>query len=519
VSVAQDIQAELRSAGGSRAVTGRWLRDRFGFARLTTATRKQIGTELRRHGIVTYPSLDEVGLDDMVELKLAGGSRSWRRSVGRSWRLLLGLAGAAATFTALYTFARDEFRTARPPAPLGGELNFVVSDFRVAGDDDSSRGRALALAVYDSLKSGLGRSTGGALRVAGRGPADVESIEGDSESERTDSAAQVAREHAADIVVYGDLTSTALKTTVVPEFYIAPALLQGDEELAGPHQFGAPIEVRGSIDASISTRSAVDQQVVARTHALKEAIIGFGEFADEEYAAAARHFRSASRAGGQGVTYLFLGHAELRRGNLGEARRAYQHALRSQPEYARARFGLAEVGFQEACGRSQAGVLQAIEDYHDVLRSDIQPRAFPMRVKTNLGLGKANLCLTPPRCSVAQRFFDAVIADYEAGRSKLRDETAEAWGGLGAGLELCGDSRAAARDEGIRAAATNYQRAAKLTTDPARTAYYSSLLGDALFLLGDHRAAVQAYGRAIEVAPSPEARREYRNALRRQSKQ
>jgi tetratricopeptide (TPR) repeat protein len=523
VSVQRELREELESSGGSRGVTGRWLRDRFGYPRLTGTARRQIGAALESEGIRAVPRIEDIGADDVVQLQVVARLRWWKRPVGlglRVWQVSIALAGVAATLVALYTFARDEIRAARPPEPLSGDINFVVSDFRTASSEDSSRGRALALAVYESLRSRL-TSADETVRAAGRGPTEVESVEGDSEADRARSAAHIAREHNADVVVHGDLRTDQLTTSIAPEFYISPELLDGGEELAGPHQFGAPIEVRGSIDASVTTRRALREQVIERAGALAELLIGLGDFAAGDLARAQRRFRAASAAGEQGVAHLFLGNTELRLGNLAAAERAYKRALAVSPEYGRARFGLAEVGFQAACAApvDHAGVLSAIDDYRAVLGAELQPHDFPMRVKTNLGLGKAQLCLAPPRCAIAQRHFQAVIDDYEARRSALRDETAEAWGGIGVALELCADRGRGTGSEHAREAADRYRRAATLTTDPSRAAYYSSLLAEVLLTIDDVDGAVSAYRRAIELEPSADLRRSYRIALRRQMKQ
>ena len=90
------------------------------------------------------------------------------------------------------------------------------------------------------------------------------------------------------------------------------------------------------------------------------------DFSAGSYSSAAQRLQNVLASPGWAeapVVYLFLGNADLRLGRLRQAQDAYQAALRLEPDYARAQFGLAELQFQRACGgwqlsgsgRSRAG--------------------------------------------------------------------------------------------------------------------------------------------------------------------
>jgi hypothetical protein len=64
------IARELEDAGGDRAVTTRWLRDRFGRGRLTAGARQEIAESLERAGIESPDGLAGASLDDEIVLRL-----------------------------------------------------------------------------------------------------------------------------------------------------------------------------------------------------------------------------------------------------------------------------------------------------------------------------------------------------------------------------------------------------------------------------------------------------------------
>lgn len=91
------------------------------------------------------------------------------------------------------------------------------------------------------------------------------------------------------------------------------------------------------------------------------------DFSAGSYSSAAQRLQNVLASPGWAeapVVYLFLGNADLRLGRLRQAQDAYQAALRLEPDYARAQFGLAELQFQRACGGGSspdpAGLARAV---------------------------------------------------------------------------------------------------------------------------------------------------------------
>jgi tetratricopeptide (TPR) repeat protein len=535
MNAAREIRDEVQAADGRLVLSVRALRNRFGHDRLTAATRQEIGAALAQEGICVAPSLADARLDDTLELTVVRSQHWWRRSLRggiKVWHLLLGAVSLAATLTGLYTFGEEHL--ARPPGPtrLIGDLKVLVADLEERADDGtirvSQQGHDQALLLQRSLDRQLAPAEprGGArepLIIEVGDASSVAPLNGDDQRERAAAAGELAEARGADLIVSGLLSETETATVVMPEFYVSQAKLSSAPELAGQYRFGAPIRIQGRLEESAEASRRLREAYAGRTSALAAFLVGLGEFTHQAYGRAARKLRAAAESpawldtGGREVIYLFLGNAELRAGKLDRASQAFGAALEIVPGFARARFGLAEISFQRACrgGRpDQQGVLDAISEYERVLDAPLQPDTFPMRVKTNLTLGRAHLCLEPPRCDRAKPYFDAVIADYRSGRSKLRDETAEAWGGSGIWTELC--RREELRDPDVREEAQQmYRTAARLSALPERQAFWFSLLAELLARGGEPEEAERAYEQAIAAEPSARIRSEYERSLRR----
>ena len=530
MGIAREIRAELEGAGGSRNVTVRWLRDRFGYSRLTHRAITEIAQMLASEGIRATPPLPGAQLDDEVQLEIAGARGGVLRRTLRGglkvWQVLVGLLGLAATITALISFTQESLpHPSHAPPPLHGDLNILVADFAAensgAGSTRSREGDDVALSLYHSLDTRLHlqpRQPGNEepLDIAIRGPSQTGAVTGQTAAERARALAKLAKTSNADVVVYGNLQVSASQTIFLPQFYVAPGELTGAEELAGEYDFGSAIRAPGEIGANPEASRILRQQIVTRTRALAEFILALNDLSAGSYSTAAQRLQKVLASPGWAeapVVYLFLGNADLRLGRFQQAQDAYQAALRLEPDYARAQFGLAELQFQRACGGGgfpdPAGLARAITSYRRVLGARPQADEVALRLKTDLGIGKTYLCFPRPRCPLAQAQFNAAIRVDPSGTTDLAGDKAEAWGGLGVALELCPSDQFTTRRSRLLAVAARYRHAAQLATLGARQAYYWSALGRILADLHDWNSAISAYDDAIQAEPNAGLRKQY----------
>jgi tetratricopeptide (TPR) repeat protein len=532
---AVSIARELREVGGTRVVTTRWLRDRFRRGRLTAGARQEIAHALDRAGIDCHEALMGAALDDELVLRVETTElQRWgtrlKRGGWRSWKALVAVLSLTGTVVGLYAFVEERTSDPPPPKPLSGDLNVAVAPFAVGdGGAPASQGERLAEAVRGTLAEQLKAQrerTDVTFRVAP--PPELDPLEGASEGERAAAAERVAARLQADIVVYGTVRDDPDETVVTPSFYLSPRSLGDAAELVGGHRLGAPLVVRGSLAGSVAARVELRQLLAARTRTLSEFVVGFSHFARQDFGKAERWFERAEQAsetaGGDAgeVVHLFLGHAAGRSGNFAAAEDAYSAALRVAPEYARARFGIAEVRFQRAhggCRRGQideAGVREAIRGYAEAESGREQPYGALLRVRARFARGRALLCLSQaglgPYWGEAEALLREVVRAYDRGEDRLRDEASEALGNI-ALIQLPGRGDTAPEEE-LRTAAASYERALSLSRDPDRQAVFWSMLGFIHGRLGDQPAAERAYRRAIALDPDADDRRRYENERR-----
>lgn len=276
MGIAREIRAELERAGGSRNVTVRWLRGRFGYSRLTHRAITEIAQALASEGIRATPPVPGAQLDDEVQLEIAGArggvlKRTLRGGL-KVWQVLVGLLGLAATITALISFTQESLpHPSHAPPPLHGDLNIMVADFAAekggARSTRSREGDDVALSLYHSLDTRLHlqpRQPGNEepLDIAIRGPAQTGAVTGQTAAERARALAKLAKTSNADVVVYGNLQVSAGQTIFLPQFYVAPGELTGAEELAGEYDFGSAIRAPGEIGVNPEASRILRQQIV-----------------------------------------------------------------------------------------------------------------------------------------------------------------------------------------------------------------------------------------------------------------
>ena len=253
------------------------------------------------------------------------------------------------------------------PKMMQGSFNVAVAQF---GQQDergqilaSEDGRRLSKIVFDALKEQIRDFEDATIRSAVQIwhddlPLSEMGTDIGLVADET-AAAQLADRIQADMVIYGTLDR---QNGFTPKFYVSPQVKgEIDSAVTGRHELGSE-----PIHLDPSARLAVSTDLATRTGALFYLSMGltYDVFGRAEEALAVYRRAEAQLTGwrekkeGKEVLYFFLGQAALfasQRANAQdapgleqEAQQAFQNALNSNAEYARARVGLGSVYFLQA---------------------------------------------------------------------------------------------------------------------------------------------------------------------------
>ena len=459
----------------------------------------------------------------------------------RRWiALTVAVLGFAGTVLGLYDAYERRVR-GQAPTRMTGHVNVVVAELGLAGAGDRTRlavAKDLSRETVNQLRRQLQPGADQDLRIEVRGPGDsgIGPIRGATHLERQEAAEALGRRVNAHVVVYGELAMGTGSTSLRPEFHLSSDLvLRGAEELidaqGGEHRLGAAIELPGdvAVDGVVNQLVYGDLQrkLAARVKVLADVAAGLVFLNNSDRAAEAAPFLEAAETvkgwddhEGREVLHLLLGNARLRWFSqavqaaparpadalemLAAADDHYRHALRIDPQYARAQLGLAETAFlraQRGCrlGRADpAGLEEAVELFTAAGRLANQPHTADVGTKVAFGLGRAYVCLTSAgvdREQQARQALAAVLRDYRstAGDHNPRVEllAAEAHGQLGAlDYVLATSTGSRAR---YQAAAASYGQALTLSAGrPDRQWKFHDVLAAIYLRLGDPARADQA---------------------------
>jgi len=408
----------------------------------------------------------------LVIVVVSNGSEDGTDNAGQQAADTAGLADNnttttlnAATSTAPSTPEPSPTTDAAPEAAslvlLGGEINIAIAAFIVRPDDDAVTAREAELAVADlaaSLETALEALVSNVDVGVYERPVDDGSLEYDLE--------QLATSVNANIVVTAEMESDAGGSTLIPTFYVPSRQLGEAQELTGLYALGEPAVFASSFD-SVAVRSQVRDSLRTRSCLLAYYVAGLSFYRERLYAAAADRFERAIdpetcsgdattsvNAPGVEVAYYFLASIAALAGDLDAADANFQKALSINSQFARARFGQAEVAFQrerEACvpGVEARAVAvenlevslvqyqQAFSDYADDIEAG-RPRVPFLETGARLKMGRVELCLSQagqPAWDDARSNFEDVVSAYRFAdtedQESLREFAAEAFAGLG----------------------------------------------------------------------------------------
>jgi tetratricopeptide (TPR) repeat protein len=412
--------------------------------------------------------------------------------------------------------ARSIYGAINQPSRMTGDFNVVVTEF----DGRDAAGRAVRSDVASELSTSLSKTLEQELAkipsavVAVRGPVEAGRLEGGaSAEERALAARRLAEQVDADVVIYGWLDAT--RTTLQPEFYLRERALADAQELLGSFRLGSAISEAVPIDNEPAAAISVRQRLSSRARAISELVLGLSFFRLQQYDQAERHFDGAIGAqgwpdgDGKEILYLFRGSTAGALGKLAEAADWYDRALQLNPQFARARLGLAEVRFQEAKGTCEpgdadaAGLGEARDAFRATLSATDQPASANVSAKAHLSIARVDLCLSQAEIEDGWAHASAeaalVVAAFEAGDDSLRQLAAEAHGVRAISeLPAVGDPDAETK---FRAAEAEYRQALSLGSRQDRLAAYHAGLAYVLGKLGRIDDARREYDEAIRLAP------------------
>ena len=371
--------------------------------------------------------------------------------------------------------------------PMEGSFNVAVAEFATTGDGDDTTARTLSASVHDQVQKTLQDSAALGLEVAA--PETLGTIEGDTAAERAEQARLLAEQVNAHVVLYGTLDLGDGVSRLTPEMYLSPTGLTEAGELSGAYELGT-LE-RGTTDP-IALTIAATEFLEPKVAALAPLFVGLAHYQLNDYVTAEELFIEAEEGwpaaaavsgegnGREGVLNL-LGAVAGLQNRLDEARDYYTAALSIDPDFARSRFGIAEVQFQQARGPKCADtevpedislLEDAIQQFREVAELEAPPLSF-LPARAQLEVGRILLCMV--RYDVdslgdARVQIETVIAENGT-NERLRDLVAEAHAML-AFRQILKNEHEAAIDE--------FRSAIDLTLNDAKKAFYHSAIGDLL---------------------------------------
>jgi tetratricopeptide (TPR) repeat protein len=494
-ALAAELAARAQTTDAPIRTTLRELRSTLGNQRMTLARRQQLESALRQAGL-DPPSLDTVELDEpltIVRRPLPSRWTRWRRHpVPRTSKQIVVFVVAVMTFAVTVNEFLPMVHHASPE-PMTGDLNIAVA--RASGGIDVEAG--------DALAASLRRTIGGLVRAApGRGGGGVQpdvEVSGPERSDigadasveaRTGQAAALAARRKADVVVYVRVARRGSQTLIVPALYLSATRLAGAEELAGTYEL-APIDI-GSVpvDSAIAARAQVRQAVSEQVRGLLDLSYGTSLFAQRDWQAARLRLQAAARtwdAGAPGaLVQVFLGNIAGQLADLDGAADAYNNALRLDPRFHRARFGLAEVSLHRAEGkcerRSDAIALRSAARRFAALPDvETRPTTLPgdaYSLRAWLGRGRVDMCLSQigvaDRWAAARASFHHVLDLAAPHDDRFATEQAEAHAGLGLAAMPTGPDAPGARAAYIEA--LRQYRLAEQTPLPERRRVFRAFM-------------------------------------------
>ena len=500
---------------------------------MTSAHKARITAALEAVGVEPFPELSALSARDNVRVEVVGSLTPVGSSGERARRVfrhaqvrivapivaLLALVGSIASVLGLFSSSGPAHV---PIRRMSGDLNVAVAAFTTDGRV-APAGLALAQAVANSLRKSLGHLDR-SVAIEVRGP----------EAEATGGllahpvsspvkARTIARQLAADIIVYGAINVTPDSTNVSPTFFLNATKLPSAAPVTGPYGYGPALHSAFSIEISPQARAELRSTLVARTAAYASAFIGVGYYLRHSLRRAALYLHAASRHAPPALLPLFeilLGNIDAQKGATQAALHKYERAAGDPTLHTRAELGIGEVRYAKSRGRCRSsdirasGLDAARRNFVQAARSAARegaPVSELLWAKARFGLGQVDLCASsagviPNWTRTRDEFLD-VVHSYSPSLAELRDDTAEAHAGIGL-CDLSSEQPPTSYVDAYR----EYGAAAGLTTRRDRAAYFYGAAAFAAEKLGDYTTASRDYRRAAHLTASRSESRAYTDA-------
>lgn len=460
-----------------------------------------------------------------VESELTGGPSWLIRAVRWAQSNVIVLALGFIVLAVIPTLITYSSLLPKPTQPMEGELNIVVVGFTPGSGVRARDASAIATAFYSRLNGDVAEiSDGTELDIEVRGPNEVNALRGTTEEELATSAAALAEQINAHIVIYGLVTDTSSGVSVEPRFFVKLPNSYEAGQMTGDDGLGAPIEVDNT---SLSTQIGVNNALSNRTEVMALLTKGLALFYSHQYEDALSAFEQAndddrwpSDRRQREVLFVMQGNAAVRALLIDDAEAAYRAALEIEPEYSRAMIGLADVYYLRALD----GVTnqrfypdpvlldQAVDSLRDAANAEIQPPAADVPTKIAAALGQIYIlqwvAYGDDTHDLAIEQFNTIIATYDDGANpRVQELAAEAHARL---------ALIAWRDSDLDTAISEYTAAINLSTAPYRRGLYWASLADLYSAQGRSEESGEANEKAIiqfeaamELTRQGEVRAEY----------
>lgn len=460
----------------------------------------------------------------------------------------VGMIPASATPTLTPTATLTPSPTPTPtstPTIADYDVGIAVTYFSIPDDGsvESVEADTLIQQVYSRLEAEL-REFGGEvdLSIGLLPPSVVGRIEGETISDREESAEEIAERYGADMVLYGTISERAdNRLEVQPEFYVAPEKFAEALELTGSYRLGRQIEVEGPLTL-IRNAMNVNRPLSSRTTAAAQIFAGLTYYLLEDYESALEAFRAAEavpewdNTEGKEVVYVLLGNAQGKLASVaaqkGDFERAaelveptieqYEQAIELAPDYSRPYTGIASTLYlkwnanTQATGESDINMLQEVLVQLDMAQEALdRPDDISIETKELFTRAQADFWLWYYHRDEFddggervyedfQRTTEQIIRRYDQGRNPSVQELASESYALIGTMSRMRDDCEGAVDE--------YQAAIDLSVSTLRQMFFYGWLGDCYVMLNQRDLAAQSYEQALEYANDlddvPEERRE-----------
>lgn len=353
------------------------------------------------------------------------------------------------------------YNAAQKPARMTGDFNIAVAQFGEVTDQGivpSARATQIGKLLFDFLDSEYKATDFGLkIQVAHE---KIGIITEDQEAE------QLASDINANIVIYGDIFVEGNEASLSPRFYIADRPDTG--ELTGQHRLALPLEFEIS---SLDSQSKVNAELQSRAAILVSFTEGLSYISANNLTGASSSFQQAIHEAeshgpydGEEVLYLLAAITDEKQGNIEQALVDLDHALRLNPEYARAHLARGNIYYDRALRSSNDENLlsQALAEYEKAIEARDQPAGAHVVEKANISLGnvyvlRAQQTGDPGLFAQAIDRYNQVVTQYGPTADEIiRDLVARAYFGLGIAYE---------RQDNYTQARAAYQQCADLTKD------------------------------------------------------